>query len=446
MKTLRDNNNNNSSSNTPSGHLSSLNRSNLISSSNPSEIIGGFSSSSSTSNFLKDHQGSFPTAPHSFKTNSPTINPYAPLFNADMNQFTASIQSYLNNPQKFQPSEMINPFVYLQFLNNNAVFMQQLAALQTMTNPTNSSIDPTSSPFHYAAKARPMSQEELAEHARSIYQRALQRNQLQQQNDLMKHFYESLHAKHQDLPTTSSSSMSRMHYSNNNYHDVPSVPNVSHIGNEKEKFFFFVLRLEKNRETCVLRFLLFSASAGTFDVLDTMIQSNGSPSSCLSVKEQSLETAISSLSLLSADETKIISNKSSTLDPSAPIFIPRHSGTQFDEDQDTVNLLSLTRRIFNARNDEFFQSSSSSDSDFNDFHYLDQFLDEFYPSDRQQDNHLILHKTSLSDSKTNPSTSHLNSLGQGDNNDDKSFVSSSMNECQKEKSSCQYSIYQLLNR
>lgn len=321
MKTLRDNNNNNSSSNTSSGHSSSL---------NSSDIIGGFSSASS--NILKDHS----TTSHSLKMNSPTIPSYPPLFNGDFNQFAASIQTYLNNPQKFQPSEMINPFVYLQFLNNNAVFMQQLATLQTMTN---SSIDPNSSPFHYAAKVRPMTQDELVEHARSIYQRALQRNQLQQQNDLMKHFYDSLHGKHQDLPTTSSSSINRMNYFNNNYHDVPSVPNVSHIGNKKAKYIFFVLRLKKRIEKLVrcIFFLLFLASAGTFDVLDTLIQSNGSPSSCLSVKEQSLETAISSLSLLSVDETKIISNKSSNLDPSAPIFIPRHSGTQFDEDQDTVN-------------------------------------------------------------------------------------------------------------
>ena len=253
-----------------------------------------------------------------------------------MNQFAASIQTYLNNPQKFQPSEMINPFVYLQFLNNNAVFMQQLATLQTMTN---SSIDPTLSAFHYAAKVRPMTQEELVEHARSIYQRALQRNQLQQQNDLMKHFYDSLHAKHQDLPTTNSSSMCRMNYLNNHHHDVPSVPNVSHIGNEKA-----------SRNLRLALFLLFLASAGTFDVLDTFIQSNASPSSCLSVKEQSLETAISSLSLLSVDETKIISNKSSNLDPSAPIFIPRHSGTQFDEDQDTVSrYFSIHLKTFSAR-------------------------------------------------------------------------------------------------
>lgn len=79
------------------------------------------------------------------------------------------------------------------------------------------------------------------------------------------------------------------------------------------------------------------ASAGTFDVLDTMIQSSGSPSSCLSVKERSVETAISSLSLLSADDLKMISNTSSTLDPSAPVFVPRHHSTKCDDDHETVS-------------------------------------------------------------------------------------------------------------
>ena len=313
MKTLRDNNNNNSSSTTPSGHAS--------------DGISGYQASST---MPKDH---------SLKSNAPPItttgyNPYVSLFNAgDVSQFTASIQSYLSNPQKLQPAEMINPLVYLQFLNANAIFMQQLAALQTMTHPTAfppSPMDPNAGPIHYAAKARPMSQEELAEHARSIYQRALQRNQLQQQNDLMKHFYDSLHSKHQDLSAAGPSTMPRMHHSNHSYHDVPTVPNVSHIGNSR--------RIDA-RICCFSA--IVSASAGTFDVLDTMIRSNGSPSSCLSVKEQSLETAVSSLSLLSADDTKMISNKSSTLDPSAPVFIPRHSGTQFDEDQETVTLLFL---------------------------------------------------------------------------------------------------------
>ncbi|CAF4766502.1 unnamed protein product, partial [Rotaria magnacalcarata] len=50
-----------------------------------------------------------------------------------------------------------------------------------------------------------------------------------------------------------------------------------------------------------------------------------SPSSCLSIQEPSVNAAISSLSLVSADDVKIMSSISSTLDPSAPAFIPRRS-------------------------------------------------------------------------------------------------------------------------
>ena len=37
-----------------------------------------------------------------------------------------------------------------------------------------------------------MTQDEIAEHARLVYQRALQRSRLQQQHDLMKHFHEPI--------------------------------------------------------------------------------------------------------------------------------------------------------------------------------------------------------------------------------------------------------------
>src|SRR5207302_155790 len=70
----------------------------------------------------------------------------------------------------------------------------------------------------FVPKTRPMTQDEIAEHARLVYQRALQRNQLQQHNDLMKHFYDTLNIKQYD-----SSKLT-------NHNEVPSVPNVSNIG------------------------------------------------------------------------------------------------------------------------------------------------------------------------------------------------------------------------
>lgn len=79
------------------------------------------------------------------------------------------------------------------------------------------------------------------------------------------------------------------------------------------------------------------ASIGTFDVVDTMITS---PSSCFSIKESNINTTLSSLSLLSTDDTKMInSNSGSILDPSAPIFIPRQNQTKLDDDNETVNNL-----------------------------------------------------------------------------------------------------------
>lgn len=223
MKTLRDNNNNNSS--TAPGPSSTLNHRNLVGSIGPSD-----------GNVLRETPGTYSSVNNFPKPTSAMpagYNPYAALVNNDINQLTTAIQSYLNNPQKFQPAEMINPLVYLQFLNANAIFMQQLAAIQTAhhSNPFQlSTADSGSESIHYAAKARPMSQEEIAEHARLIYQRALQRNQLQQQSELMKHFYESLHSKHQEISTHVPLSMSRSYPMNTNYQDVPSVPNVSHIG------------------------------------------------------------------------------------------------------------------------------------------------------------------------------------------------------------------------
>jgi hypothetical protein len=64
-----------------------------------------------------------------------------------------------------------------------------------------------------------------------------------------------------------------------------------------------------------------------------------SPSSCLSIKEPSINAAISSLSLLSADDTKMMSNTGSILDPSAPVFIPRQSQQKLDDENETVKNL-----------------------------------------------------------------------------------------------------------
>jgi hypothetical protein len=61
-----------------------------------------------------------------------------------------------------------------------------------------------------------------------------------------------------------------------------------------------------------------------------------SPSSCVSIKEASIDAAISSLSLLSVDDTKMISNSGSILDPGAPIFIPRQSPQKLDDDNEIV--------------------------------------------------------------------------------------------------------------
>ncbi|CAF4451133.1 unnamed protein product, partial [Adineta steineri] len=122
---------------------------------------------------------------------------------------------------------------------------------------------------------------------------ALQRNQIQQYNDFMKHFHESLHNKQQNSSIIKSS----------NRNEVPSVPSVSNI-----------------------------VSMGTFDIVDTMISS---PSSCRSMKEANIDKAQSSLSLLSVDDSKIIHNTNSILDPSAPIFIPQQNQLKLDDDNET---------------------------------------------------------------------------------------------------------------
>jgi hypothetical protein len=98
-----------------------------------------------------------------------------------------------------------------------------------------------------------------------------------------------------------------------------------------------------------------------------------------------------------------------------------------------------------------FQYSSSSDSDFNDFHYLEQFLDEFYTNSSQSDNHITLRRCSI----TNTADNHVDTLikkhtlGQGDTKYDEQV--STITQCTNELTVAnnglkQYSIYQLLNR
>ena len=188
---------------------------------------------------------------HAASAMTSTFNPYAALLNGDLNQFTAAFQTYLTNLQKLNgganyPSEMLNPLLYLPLVNANALLMQQLAAIQTGTFPTPSNSASFGSPSEpggnphvlqaesdaFVPRTRSMTKDEIAEHARSIYQRALQRNQLQQQSELMKHFYESLNSKGQDSPS--------MHYSTHHSRDlktiqadVPGVPNASHISESR---------------------------------------------------------------------------------------------------------------------------------------------------------------------------------------------------------------------
>lgn len=80
----------------------------------------------------------------------------------------------------------------------------------------------------------------------------------------------------------------------------------------------------------IFLFVFAQASIGTFDVLDTMVTS---ASSSLSMKESGINAAVSSFSLLSADDSKM---SSSVLDPGAPVFIPRQSRQKLDDDNETV--------------------------------------------------------------------------------------------------------------
>jgi hypothetical protein len=85
----------------------------------------------------------------------------------------------------------------------------------------------------FVPQTRPMNPNEIAEHARVVYQRAIQRNQLQHQNDLMKHFHESLScAQQKDQSPSNVHSVDHCQTAIDHV-QVPSVPNVSHIGRMK---------------------------------------------------------------------------------------------------------------------------------------------------------------------------------------------------------------------
>ncbi|CAF2095234.1 unnamed protein product [Rotaria magnacalcarata] len=358
-------------------------------------------------------------------------NPFLSMFNGNQNQLSSMIQTNLT---KFAGNQMLlpgtnNSLFYLQLMNANNMLMQQLLTNENNNLcSTSSKTQPMSTPhvnlpkdtIHsgrnshilqadsniFVPKTRPMTQDEIAEHAQLVYQRALQRNQLQQHNDLMKHFYDS--------STSSNTTNSTITSINNN--QVPSVPSVGNI-----------------------------AGNGKFDMFDTMITS---PSSCLSIQEPSVNAALSSLSLVSADDVKIMSSISSTLDPSAPAFIPRRSQSKLHHDDDIET------------------SSSSSDSDFNDFNYLDQFLEEFYNLENQDNNHIIIQKspspgtTNIGDEFSNNSNNnnninqhniHNDILGQGDTIEQLTCEAATAmieqsSSIKVEKSECQYSIYELLNR
>jgi len=130
------------------------------------------------------------------------------MFPTDPNQLSAFIQNYLS---KFGPNpiESINPLLYFQLLNGNTMLMQQQQQYSTVQNEM--------APFDgniFVPKTRPMTQDEIVEHTRTVYRRALQRNQMQQHHDLIKHFYETMNFKGNDV---------------SNSYQVPTVPTASNL-------------------------------------------------------------------------------------------------------------------------------------------------------------------------------------------------------------------------
>lgn len=182
-------------------------------------------------------------------------NPFVSIVNADPNQLPAMLQNCLtkyNGNQMFQ-LDNINPIHYLQLINANAMLMQQWLMNQNNTslpssNPIKNNqslstpnVDLSKDTIHsgrssqnlqpdsniFVPKTRPMTQDEIAEHARLVYQRALQRNKIQQHTGFMKQFYETVNTK-QNNSSMTTHTVKPIHI-----HQIPSVPNVGNTDTDK---------------------------------------------------------------------------------------------------------------------------------------------------------------------------------------------------------------------
>ena len=251
MKTLRDTNNNNS--NATQNYASSM-----ISSTSadrhhgltPSAPVFQMGDSDCTSDQRLGHTSSINSSKNIPPHVSPlpdiqsAVNLLASLSNGDPSQLSTAIQSYLLTSQKhggsaiFQP-ETINPLLYLQLINGNAALMQQLATAQ---HPFPSSHSSASQILHaetnaFVPQARSMTHDEVAEHAQSVYHRALQRNHLQQQSDLVTHLYDTLNFTQPDsiagIYPTHEQTMSSQYAQE---FGVPSVPSANEIGRTTSRF------------------------------------------------------------------------------------------------------------------------------------------------------------------------------------------------------------------
>ena len=250
MKTLRDTNNNNSNATPhyPSTMISSTaaDRHHGLTPSAPVFQINDSDCTfdqrlapASTSNASKN-------IPHHLSplTNiQSAVNLLASLSNGDPGQLSTAIQSYLLTNQMhagnpiFQP-DTVNPLLYLQLIHGNATLMQQLAVAQHPSPSSHSQILQAETNA-FVPQARSMTHDEIAEHVQSVYQRALQRNHLQQQSDLVSHLYDTLNFTPPDsmragIYPTHEQSMSSTQCAQ--VFDVPSVPTVNQIGRASSTF------------------------------------------------------------------------------------------------------------------------------------------------------------------------------------------------------------------
>ncbi|CAF0772383.1 unnamed protein product [Didymodactylos carnosus] len=328
----------------------------------------------------------------------------------------------------------------------------------------------------FAPKTGPMTQEQIAEHARLVYERALQRNQLRQQSDLMKHVYDTLNNKKSNIAQPIIKSVTNL-----------SKSNLGTTSGNHEIIKATIL-LEKNSNDLFVPGVPNSNGGEPGNTLDSLIKTTeeeieSSSNQCISRYDNTTLLLPSTLSdntgrMMKSEDERTISTTiiphQSILDPAAPVFFPRR-----------IVKCSIGDGVDNET------SSSSSDSDYNDFNYLDQFLDEFYNSFNECDNHLIIlrdnggnndrgKKTSTiaNSCPINKSQRYINNsvLGQGDasrvdvsNSVDNSTTTTktckdilndntySNNDREEENPSvvlstsnqndfCQYSIHQLLDR